>query len=68
MSISAVAYVVSIAIGRYMAPDIEVFQIVFLRERLCGVFHVAVANKRWPFRNADKTNWSSRVSWLYVID
>ena len=38
MSISAVAYVVSIAIGRYMAPDIEVFQIVFLRNAFAVFF------------------------------
>ena len=31
MSVSAITYVVSIAIGRYLAPSIEVFQIAFLR-------------------------------------
>ena len=38
MSISAVTYVVSIAIGRYMAPDIEVFQIAFLRNAFAVMF------------------------------
>ena len=38
MSISAVTYVVSIAIGRYMAPDIEVFQIAFLRNAFAVLF------------------------------
>ena len=38
MSISAVTYVVSIAIGRYMAPDIEVFQIAFLRNAFAMLF------------------------------
>ena len=36
MSISAVAYVISIAIGRYMAPSIEVFQIAFLPSQSCS--------------------------------
>ena len=38
MSISAVTYVVSIAIGRYIAPDIEVFQIAFLRNAFAVLF------------------------------
>ena len=38
MSISAITYVVSIAIGRYMAPDIEVFQIAFLRNAFAVIF------------------------------
>ena len=38
MSISAVTYVGSIAIGRYMAPEIEVFQIAFLRNAFAVLF------------------------------
>jgi drug/metabolite transporter (DMT)-like permease len=38
MSVSAITYVVSIAIGRYLAPDIEVFQIAFLRNAFAIVF------------------------------
>lgn len=38
MSVSAITYVLSIAIGRYMAPDIEVFQIAFLRNAFAIVF------------------------------
>ena len=38
MCISAVTYVVSIAIGRYLAPDIEVFQIAFLRNAFAMLF------------------------------
>lgn len=38
MSISAITYVVSIAIGRYLAPSIEVFQIAFLRNAFAILF------------------------------
>ena len=38
MCISAVTYVVSIAIGRYLAPDVEVFQIAFLRNAFAMLF------------------------------
>ena len=38
MCISAVTYVVSIAIGRYLAPDIDVFQIAFLRNAFAMLF------------------------------
>ena len=38
MSVSAVTYVVSIAIGRYLAPEIDVFQIVFMRNAFSIVF------------------------------
>ncbi len=38
MSISAITYVISIAIGRYLAPDIEVFQIAFLRNAFAILF------------------------------
>lgn len=38
MSVSAITYVVSIAIGRYLAPDIEVFQIAFLRNAFAILF------------------------------
>ena len=38
MSVSAITYVISIAIGRYMAPDIEVFQIAFLRNAFAVMF------------------------------
>lgn len=38
MSISAITYVISIAIGRYLAPSIEVFQIAFLRNAFAIVF------------------------------
>lgn len=38
MSISAITYVISIAIGRYLAPTIEVFQIAFLRNAFAILF------------------------------
>ena len=38
MSVSAITYVVSIAIGRYLAPSIEVFQIAFLRNAFAILF------------------------------
>ncbi len=38
MSVSAITYVISIAIGRYLAPDIEVFQIAFLRNAFAILF------------------------------
>ena len=38
MCISAITYVVSIAIGRYLAPDIDVFQIAFLRNAFAMLF------------------------------
>ena len=38
MCISDVTYVVSIAIGRYLAPDIDVFQIAFLRNAFAMLF------------------------------
>ena len=40
MSVSAVTYVVSIAIGRYLAPDIPVFEIAFLRNAFAILFMV----------------------------
>lgn len=38
MSVSAITYVISIAIGRYMAPSIDVFQIAFLRNAFAILF------------------------------
>ena len=38
MSISAVMYVISIAIGRHLAPTIDVFQIAFLRNLFAMLF------------------------------
>tara|TARA_R110000868_G_scaffold11116_8_gene54478 strand:+ start:9966 stop:10847 length:882 start_codon:yes stop_codon:yes gene_type:complete len=38
MSVSAITYVIAIAIGRYLAPDIEVFQIAFLRNAFAILF------------------------------
>lgn len=38
MSVSAITYVISIAIGRYLAPTIEVFQIAFLRNAFAILF------------------------------
>lgn len=38
MSISAITYVLSITIGRYLAPDIPVFEIAFLRNGFAIVF------------------------------
>tara|TARA_B100000686_G_scaffold348168_1_gene438573 strand:+ start:1519 stop:2403 length:885 start_codon:yes stop_codon:yes gene_type:complete len=38
MSISAVMYVISIAIGRHLAPSIDVFQIAFLRNLFAMLF------------------------------
>ena len=40
MSISAITYVISIAIGRYLAPSIEVFQIAFLRNAFAILFMI----------------------------